>query len=277
MINLEPADGSPAARDLLDTGHPDEQGLFRTLGVPPGQYIVKISGHPLAGWVFKGAQFEGRDLADTPVDLQSRDIAGVVLTFTDRPSTLEGIVRNGANPDGEAVVMIYPIDAEAWSIGGASPRRMRAARTMKDGSFSVTNLPAGEYLRHRGRGRARGLAGPGRPPRLRARGRAGPDSGWRTQVAQPAHGEDSMTRHAAALSAVVIIAGLSAHAQAPRDPRAAATGTALLRGTVVSDDVEAKPVRRARVTCTAPELTEGMTAVTDDRGRFSCARLPAGR
>jgi protocatechuate 3,4-dioxygenase beta subunit len=144
-INLEPADGSPAARDLLDTGHPDEQGLFRTLGVPPGQYIVKISGHSLPGWVFKGAQFEGRDLADTPVDLQSRDIAGVVLTFTDRPSTLEGIVRNAANPDGDAVVLIYPIDAEAWSIGGASPRRMRAARTMKDGSFSVTNLPAGEY------------------------------------------------------------------------------------------------------------------------------------
>jgi carboxypeptidase family protein len=85
-----------------------------------------------------------------------------------------------------------------------------------------------------------------------------------------------MTRHAA-FGAVVIIAGLSAHAQVPRDPRAAATGTALLSGTVVSDDVEAKPVRRARVTCTAAELTVGMTAVTDDRGRFSCARLPAGR
>lgn len=86
-----------------------------------------------------------------------------------------------------------------------------------------------------------------------------------------------MTRHALAFGAAVIIAGLSAHAQVPRDPRAPATGTALLSGTVVSDDVEAKPVRRARVTCTAAELTEGMTAVTDDRGRFSCARLPAGR
>jgi Carboxypeptidase regulatory-like domain len=86
-----------------------------------------------------------------------------------------------------------------------------------------------------------------------------------------------MTPHAAALSLVVIIVGLSAHGQVPRDPRAAATGTALLSGTVVSDEAEAKPVRRARVTCTAPELTDGMTAVTDDRGRFSCARLPAGR
>jgi hypothetical protein len=50
-----------------------------------------------------------------------------------------------------------------------------------------------------------------------------------------------------------------------------------LSSTVVSDDMEAKPVRRARLTCTAPELKAGLTAVTDDRGRFNCARLPPGR
>lgn len=69
----------------------------------------------------------------------------------------------------------------------------------------------------------------------------------------------------------------AAHAQTPRDARTVRTGLASLSGLVLSADVEAKPVRRARVTCTAPELTEGLTAVTDDRGRFTCARLPAGR
>jgi uncharacterized protein (DUF2141 family) len=66
-------------------------------------------------------------------------------------------------------------------------------------------------------------------------------------------------------------------APAPRDARAAAVGTASLSGTVVSADAEARPVRRARVTCSASELTAGLTTITDDRGRFTFARLPAGR
>jgi len=62
-----------------------------------------------------------------------------------------------------------------------------------------------------------------------------------------------------------------------RDTRAAAVGTAALSGTVVSADTDAKPVRRARVTCSAPELTAGLTTITDDRGHFTFSRLPAGR
>jgi uncharacterized protein (DUF2141 family) len=69
----------------------------------------------------------------------------------------------------------------------------------------------------------------------------------------------------------------AAHAQLTRDGRPVAIGSATLSGTVVSDDAEARPVRHARVTCSAPELTGGLTAITDDRGGFTCARLPAGR
>lgn len=70
---------------------------------------------------------------------------------------------------------------------------------------------------------------------------------------------------------------LALQAGAPRDPRAAAVGTAVLTGTVISADAEARPVRRARVACSAPELGAGLTTITDDRGRFTFARLPAGR
>ena len=64
---------------------------------------------------------------------------------------------------------------------------------------------------------------------------------------------------------------------APRDTRAAAIGTGVLSGTVLSADGDARPVRRARVTCSASELTAPLSAITDDRGRFSFLRLPAGR
>ena len=82
------------------------------------------------------------------------------------------------------------------------------------------------------------------------------------------------------IAALAIVCSIGVHrvdAQLTRDTRPAAVGTATLSGTVVGDDADARPVRRARVTCAAAELTNGITAITDDRGRFTCARLPAGR
>jgi len=88
-----------------------------------------------------------------------------------------------------------------------------------------------------------------------------------------------MTSLASAGSAVALMtcALLPLHAQFARDPRIVHAGTAVLSGRVVSDDADARPVRHARVTCTAPELTAGLTVITDDEGRFTCGQLPAGR
>jgi protocatechuate 3,4-dioxygenase beta subunit len=80
---------------------------------------------------------------------------------------------------------------------------------------------------------------------------------------------------------------LSAHAAAaaaqgpppPRDvgPAVAPKGTAAIRGRVM-DGETARPLRRARVTLTSPELPrEGITASTDDEGRYELTELPAGR
>jgi hypothetical protein len=61
-----------------------------------------------------------------------------------------------------------------------------------------------------------------------------------------------------------------------RDARGPSRGTAVLSGIVVSDDAEARPVRKARVTCSSPNVS-GNTTITDDGGRFVFAGLPAGR
>jgi hypothetical protein len=66
----------------------------------------------------------------------------------------------------------------------------------------------------------------------------------------------------------------SANAQT-RDVRSTA-GTAVITGIVVTDDADAKPVRKARVTCGTRDLP-GHTTITDDAGRFVFAGLPAGR
>jgi protocatechuate 3,4-dioxygenase beta subunit len=144
-IFLEPADGSPPAGFEGESGHPDEHGGFRTPGVPPGRYVVRVAGPPLSGWTFKGAQYEGRDLADTAVEMRANDITGVVLTFTDRPASIEGTVQTGTMPDGAAIVAAYPVDEEAWTNAGAAARRIKVARVSADGTFAIANVPAGEY------------------------------------------------------------------------------------------------------------------------------------
>lgn len=145
-INIDPADGSVLAdaTSAAQAGRPDEDGQFRTFGVPPGRYVLRITAP--RGWILKGALAGGVDIADTPFSVGTRDVTDVVITFTDRPATVSGMVRKGADRDGDAVVVLFPADSAAWTGRGPFPRRMRNARADKDGGYTITGVPAGEYL-----------------------------------------------------------------------------------------------------------------------------------
>ena len=77
---------------------------------------------------------------------------------------------------------------------------------------------------------------------------------------------------------VLVFVALMAHdaTAQTRDTRGAIRGTGVISGVVVSDDAEARPVRKARVTCGSPDVP-GNTTMTDDGGRFVFAGLRAGR
>ena len=81
------------------------------------------------------------------------------------------------------------------------------------------------------------------------------------------------------LLAFSVVSAPRAFAQPPtRDAaKPAPVGTATLAGRVVSDDAEARPVRRVRVGITTSDRQVGRTTVTDDEGRFGFEALPAGR
>ena len=143
-VTLDPVDGSKLPEGLgFVTGRIDENGQFRTFGVPPGKYFVRVSG--LSDWFFKGAIYEGRDLADSPVDLGTEDVSGIVLTFTDRPSSITGSVSSGGTADGRAVVLVFPVDSTDWTASGTAPRRWRTARANADGSYLLPALAPGDY------------------------------------------------------------------------------------------------------------------------------------
>ena len=144
-INLDPSDGSRLADASLafQAGRPDEDGLFRTFGVPPGLYVLRAN--PPSGWTLKGAFLNNRDLSDAPFELDTRDVTGVVLIFTDRPSTIGGSVRTGQRADPGAIVIAFPTDTSAWMGRGPFPRRVRTTRAGVDGTYSITALVPGEY------------------------------------------------------------------------------------------------------------------------------------
>lgn len=76
-----------------------------------------------------------------------------------------------------------------------------------------------------------------------------------------------------------VMALLLVFALAPqnREPARLPTGTAMLTGTVVSDEPAGQPVRRALVTATINgDLRQQSQTATDDRGRFALPALPAG-
>jgi carboxypeptidase family protein len=102
-----------------------------------------------------------------------------------------------------------------------------------------------------------------------------------------------MHRAALSLVAALLVFGTIASAQPPgppppgqppgprapaRDQRVPAqTGTAIVRGRVLAADT-GRPLRRARITLTAPELGgEPRTASTGMDGRYEVTELPAGR
>ncbi len=144
-ITLEPADGRTAGLASTARGRVDETGSFKTMGVPAGRYILRVSNAP-QGWTLRSATFGGRDITETAVDLKDEHAGGVVLAFTDRPSEMTGTVRDSSgNPDATASVIVFPVDPSGWVDTGSQPRRIKTSRTGKDGTFKIGPLPPGEY------------------------------------------------------------------------------------------------------------------------------------
>lgn len=138
---LDPADAtSTPVPDQLAAISGDGPGFVVT-GYRPGRYRVRVPNSP-PGWMFKAATLNGVDVSENPFEL-TRDVADLVLTFTDRWSGIGGLVQ-GTGSDG-AAIFAFPTDAGKWTTGGSSPRRLRSARANARGQFGLSSLPPGDY------------------------------------------------------------------------------------------------------------------------------------
>jgi hypothetical protein len=123
-------------------------GTFKLEAVMSGTYGITsvIPGAGAKGWWLRSAIVGGRDLLDHPLELgpTSPNVTDAVLTFSDRHSELAGVLTAASGqPASEYTVVVYPADQALWRPGA---RRIRSVRPGNDGAFSVSDLPAGDYL-----------------------------------------------------------------------------------------------------------------------------------
>ena len=305
-VTLEPADGRQKTQSI--PGRVDAQGNFTTMGLLPGKYFVRIGGAP-SGWTFKSAVLGGTDVSETPIEIEDRDVPGIVVTFNDTPTDLRGTVKSadGVADDSSAVV-VFPSDNRAWMDYGINPRRVRIARTSKTGTYSFGALPAGDYYVA---AFSEEFAGEWQDPRFLDQLSRGAtrvtlnDAEKRTQDltrlnARPGGGPHpspaAIDEPALGGPYVPEIDQLTQQTQTqapPRDTKPAPTptpkpgtpardtpdpgaGTASVSGVVVLDDATQSPLRRTRVTLRGVDTRAERTVTTDDMGRFAFAGIAAG-
>ena len=81
------------------------------------------------------------------------------------------------------------------------------------------------------------------------------------------------------LGVLALTAAPTAQVPSPQNARDAArptTGTAVLAGTLVSDDETGRPIRHALVNLNGGDFRDQRQTATDDRGQFAFTGLPAG-
>ena len=121
-------------------------GTYVIRGVTPGRYrLSATSPSAPVGWMLRSAVVGGVDSLDVPIDVgPSQPVEGAVLTFTDHPTELSGVLQTPAGvPTSNYFIIVFATDKRART---PSSRRTVMARPASSGRYTVRNLPPGEYF-----------------------------------------------------------------------------------------------------------------------------------
>jgi len=140
------ADSGPR---LLNVSHPNGDGSFVTAEHPPGAFF--LTANNISGWALKAVTHRGRSLLVEPVDVPDEGLTDVVLTYTNKVATVDGVVRTARGAvDPDAAVILFPVAYGSATGAGidlerVNVQRFQLLRVDEHGRFSIRTLPAGEY------------------------------------------------------------------------------------------------------------------------------------
>ena len=133
-----PAPAPPPTRLRLDS-----QGRVTSMGVTAGRYFLRINTLP-RGWTLVSAMTGGHDALDEPIDIHA-NIEDLALRFENRPlGSITGTVSRPTTLP--TTVIVFPADAAKRLDSANNARRMRAARPLAEGQFTIGGLAPGAYL-----------------------------------------------------------------------------------------------------------------------------------
>jgi carboxypeptidase family protein len=96
------------------------------------------------GWTMKSVTHDGRDISETPFEMNSgATMSDVQVVVTNRVTAVSGQLLNDKGvPITDATVIVFGSNADTWTQG----RFVRATRPDQQGQWRIKGLPPGEFL-----------------------------------------------------------------------------------------------------------------------------------
>jgi hypothetical protein len=116
-----------------------------TLASVGGPFFFRLSNFP-AEWMLDSVRLGDEDFTDVPYDVPTgqKQIGGLRIVITKEIGKIEGTVLNEQRePTSDAIVVVFSEDEGDWLYGS---RFVRSARPTAKGTYSISGLPAANYL-----------------------------------------------------------------------------------------------------------------------------------
>jgi hypothetical protein len=149
-IYAEPADGSPSLGLPRSMPNSDSAGAasdaFRLEGIKGGEYVIRVP-FGLDRYTVQKITVGGVDYTDRPIDGALLNGRGeVIITLTDKMTSVRGVVRDETGVTGSAAVIVFPVERDQWTRYGFTPRRIQGSPVAGKAGYSIGGLPAGDYF-----------------------------------------------------------------------------------------------------------------------------------
>jgi hypothetical protein len=110
-----------------------------------GHFVFRFASIP-RGWMIDSIKLKDADITDVPwnVPTDGAEISGLQIVLTQKIGTITGELTDGnGKPITDGSIVIFSEDDKHWFPGS---RFLRTTRPTAAGTFSITNLPAGNYF-----------------------------------------------------------------------------------------------------------------------------------